>query len=471
MAENILDERPDAERKVLGVGLPAVGWALAEAGRIPYVALISISVFVPYFATQVVGDPVRGQAIVAVMGTIAGLIAGFTAPLLGATLDALGPRKPWIALGTALQAVLLCTLWWALPNGAGLSVPALVIALALIKVLYAYTEVLHNSMMPFQADRRTIHRVSALGMAVGSLSGVLIMSFVLIAFSLPGRVDWSWVPTVPLFGLDQSRFEQARITGPLAGGLLFLAILPLLWLAKDAPKAQTRFLDAIGHGARYLVHLPTKLKGNRDGALFLIFRMIFADGAVALVIFGGVYAAGVMHWGGVQLLIIGIMRMFCAALGSMVAGWLDGRFGCKRAVQIQLFGMILLVIAMIGTTPTQILYFWSYTGPGAVDNALFSGPPEWVFLGIVVAIAFVSLGLQSSSRSFLSRISPPDQTGAYFGLYALTGSATSWLGPLAVGLATEYFGTQQAGMVPIVAFLIVGLAGLFLIRSRVDGSD
>jgi UMF1 family MFS transporter len=471
MAEAIEGGARAPERKVAGVGLPALGWALAETGRIPYVALISISVFVPYFATKVVGDPVRGQASVALMGTIAGLIAGFTSPLLGATLDALGPRKPWMALGTGLLSALLFTLWWAIPGGEGLAVPALIVILAFIKVLYSYTEVLHNSLMPLQTDRRSIHRVSSFGSAIGSLSGVLVMAFALWAFSLPGRVHWGWVPQAPLFGLDQSRFENARIAGPLAGGLLFLAVLPLLWLAKDAPPTHARLSTAVGEGVKYLANLPRRLKGNREGAIFLFFRMIYADGATALVTFGGVYAAGVMKWGGVQLLTIGILRMFAGAWGGAAAGWLDDRLGCKRAVQLQLLAMMLLVVAMIGTSPTRMLFFWSYDGPGADDKALFSSPPEWLFLGVVVAIAFVSLALSASSRSFLSRISPPSETGAYFGLYGLAGSATSWLAPMAVGLTTEIFQSQQAGIAPIVLLLGVGMAGLFLIRSRIDGQE
>ena len=473
MAEQVAAEDGKPAPKLFGIGVPALGWALAEAGRIPYVALISISVFIPYFATQVVGDPVQGQAYVALIGTISGLLAGFTAPLLGATLDALGPRKPWLALGTGLMAILLFSLWWAIPGGLGLSVAALVVIIAVVKVLYSYTEVLHNSLMPLQTDRKTVHRVSSFGSAVGSLSGVLVMTFALWAFSLPARpgLDWAWVPNEPLFGLDVSKFENARIAGPLAGAMIFLAVLPLLWLANDAPKVHAKFSAAIADSARYLVSLPTRLKGNREGAIFLFFRMIYADGATALVMFGGVYAAGVMGWGGIQLLILGILRMFAGAWGAMFAGWLDEKLGCKRAVQLQLVGMVVLVLAMIGTSPTRMLFFWTYDGPAVGDDALFSSPPEWLFLGIAIAIAFLSLALSSSSRSFLSRISPPGETGAYFGLYALAGSATSWLAPMVVGLATGIFQSQQAGIVPIVAFLVIGLMGLSLISSRIDGEE
>ena len=38
-------------------------WAIFEWARNPYVILITIYIFAPYFTSTVVGDPVRGQAL------------------------------------------------------------------------------------------------------------------------------------------------------------------------------------------------------------------------------------------------------------------------------------------------------------------------------------------------------------------------------------------------------------------------
>lgn len=69
-------------------------WAMQQGARDPYVILVGIYVFMPYFASTVVGDPVAGQAAVARFGTVAGWTVALTAPLLGVLLDRLGPRKP-----------------------------------------------------------------------------------------------------------------------------------------------------------------------------------------------------------------------------------------------------------------------------------------------------------------------------------------------------------------------------------------
>ena len=73
-----------------------VAWAMFDFARIPFVLLITIYVFAPYFANAVVvHDPVRGQAIWGNIQAIAGLVIAVFAPFIGAMSDAGGRRKSW----------------------------------------------------------------------------------------------------------------------------------------------------------------------------------------------------------------------------------------------------------------------------------------------------------------------------------------------------------------------------------------
>jgi len=38
-------------------------WAVFEGARNPYVILVTIYIFAPYFSTTIVGDPVKGQGL------------------------------------------------------------------------------------------------------------------------------------------------------------------------------------------------------------------------------------------------------------------------------------------------------------------------------------------------------------------------------------------------------------------------
>jgi UMF1 family MFS transporter len=71
---------------------------------------------------------------------------------------------------------------------------------------------------------------------------------------------------------------------------------------------------------------------------------------------------------------------------------------------------------------------------------------------------------QSASRSLMARLSPPDLTTEMFGLFALTGKATAFLGPWLVGMITLAANSQRIGMSVILVFLVLGLAILLGVR-------
>ena len=72
--------------------------------------------------------------------------------------------------------------------------------------------------------------------------------------------------------------------------------------------------------------------------------------------------------------------------------------------------------------------------------------------------------LQAASRSLLIRIAPKDRIAQYFGLFALTGKVTSFIGPLLIGVITAETASQKAGMAGLVVFFLVGLALLAKVR-------
>src|SRR5699024_7733861 len=65
--------------------------------------------------------------------------------------------------------------------------------------------------------------------------------------------------------------------------------------------------------------------------------------------------------------------------------------------------------------------------------------------------------VQSSSRTYLARITPPEEAGENFGLYATTGRAVSFLGPVMFASFIALLGYQRAGALGISSVLLVGL--------------
>ena len=54
----------------------------------------------------------------------------------------------------------------------------------------------------------------------------------------------------------------------------------------------------------------------------------------------------------------------------------------------------------------------------------------------------------------------------FFGLFALSGKATSFLAPLAIGVTTGLFNDQRSGMLVILFFLALGFLLLLPVREE-----
>ncbi len=450
-----------------GMSRSGLSWALYQGGRDPYITLISIYIFMPYVATVMIGDAVKGQGMVAGFSMLGGLIAALTAPLLGAAADRLGRRMPLLRLVCLLFAPLVFGLWWARPDGSGLSVAAVLGMTVLISLLFTYGEVLHNSLMPFSAlNAADESSISGASLAIGNVVSVGALIFVLWAFALPGKVDWALVPAAPLFGLDPAMAEPSRIAAPIAALLFVVGVIPMFLYSQDAPKRSAGWWAALRGGAGDLLALVKSVRQHREAAVFLGARMVYADAQIALLLFSGIYAAGVMKWGVLQMTAFGVVMSFFAALGGLLASYLDRVVGPKRAVQIELAGTIVGLVALLGVSPAGMRYVFD----AATDAApLWNGPvftklPELVFIGLGGVVAVFNTAIFASSRTFFTRLMPAGQSGAFFGLYALSSTATVWLGPLVVKSAVDTFHSQQAGNVAIAILMAIGLVLVSLVR-------
>lgn len=441
----------------------ANSWALAQATRDPYVILISIYIFVPYFVTRVVADPVAGQALVAGANKWGGWVVMLTAPLLGAIVDRMGPRKPWLAPTVALMVTCSLALWFTPPGGGGLSFQVVSLIFALMTVLFAYHEMLHNALLLPAAGMSGAARASGLALAGGNAFSVLMLVGVLVAFALPGKVGWSIIPAAPLFGLDPALGEPDRITTLIVGVVMGLGTIPLFLFVPDMARSRFSFGQALRAGAGDLAQLVREARGHKNPLIYLLARMIFTDGLTAILVFGGLYTAGVMRWQTLEMLGYGIILSIAAVCGGLLAGVLDTKLGPKLAVKLELSVLIVVQTMTLGMGREKIL-FRPYVGEKLWDAPMFTTLPEVVYLAIGCVLAIAVTAAYASSRTLLTRVAPPDKMGVFFGLFVLSGSATMWLGPMLVEAATEWGGTQAWGMAPVVGMLAVGLFILMFVK-------
>jgi len=60
----------------------------------------------------------------------------------------------------------------------------------------------------------------------------------------------------------------------------------------------------------------------------------------------------------------------------------------------------------------------------------------------------------------------PEKMGEAFGLYALSGRATSFIAPIAIAFFTSMFASQRIGITPVIGLFIISLFLLPMVHSR-----
>lgn len=444
-----------------------VSWAGFEWARNPYVILITIYIFAPYFSTTVVGDPVKGQGLLGYTNALSGALIATMAPFLGAIADKRGRRKPWILVFVAVMVPSICLLWFAEAGGGGIGIYPTLLLIVLIAVMFEFSAVFHNAMLPAIAPASKVGMISGLALSFGNVGGLLLMVFVLYAFALPGQVSWWFIPEAPLFGIDQATQEHNRIVGPLAATWMLIFSLPLFLFTPDGKDSALSVKQTVAQGLNEVWVTVREVSHYANVALYLVARMIFNDGLVGILIFGGVYAAGTFGWDTIALLIFGIVTSLSAAIGAIIGGKLDDLVGSRVAVLIAVGATAVLLLIGVSFQPDSIFFVipvepgqavWSFPYYQTLPEILYFVNTQ--FFGVFITVGF------ASARTMMARISPPELVTQFFGLYALSGTATAFLAPLLVGFFTDTFESQRAGFASLIGLLVIGFVMMLFVKEE-----
>ena len=288
---------------------------LAAATIIVYAGAIVVTfLFAPYFVNGFMADPAHGSALWAYATGIAELIAAALAPVLGAIADAGQRRKPWIGVFSAMLVVGLCGLWLAAPGRTDLTLLVL-IAFGIATIGAELATVFTNAMMTSLVSERRLGTLSGAGWAAGYVGGLVSLALVaglLVADPATGKTLLGLPPLVPL---DPATREGDRLVGPVSALWYLVFVLPLFLYTPDrrtepcAARAVTAVL------AEFMSSVKDLVRNHGEVALFLLARMIYADGLGAVFAFGGIYAATIFGWGATELGLFGIILTLAGAIG------------------------------------------------------------------------------------------------------------------------------------------------------------
>jgi UMF1 family MFS transporter len=344
-------------------------------------------------------------------------------------------------------------LWWTLPGMPSLIWPIFWFSLGFIGMEMATN--FTNALMPDLAEPEELGKISGSGFAFGYAGGVLALVVVLLFFAQSGETGKTLIGLSPALGLDALANEGTRAVGPFTAIWFAVFMIPFfLWVKEPAPRGTRRNMR---ESLRDLVKSVKDLRRRRSLGAFLLAAMFYRDSLNAVYGLGGAYASNAMGWSVVQSGTFGILAAITAALFSWLGGRLDSRLGPKIVIIWSILALILVVIVMVGLSPTSLF---------GIQMADGSPIPDLVFYLCGAAIGAAGGTVQAASRTLMVFHVTPETAASGFGLYGLSGKATAFVGPALVTAATYLSGSYRIGISPLIGLFLIGLFLLLWVNPK-----
>jgi len=410
-------------------------WYLYDFGNSAYASVILLAVYGPYFKEQVVGGA-EGSRLWGLAVAVAMLVVALASPVLGAIADFSGTKKRFLLLFTAISCMFTALLFFVQRGDVVAGMALFIVA----EIGYRAAQVYYNGLLPEIAAPEEMGRISGIGWGVGAIGGIVCLLLIL--------------PLVTFVGGDLAQRLSLVVTAVFFA--LFAAPI-FFWLRERArPQPLPAGESYVGVGFKRLWNTFRAARRYREFIKFMFAFLIYNDGIITVLNFGAIIGAVLFGLDQQMLLLFVLLILVMNGVGSFVFGFLVDRTGCKRALALSLL-LMLAVVAWLYFTQSQVVFF---------------------ALGALAGFAMA--GAQSVSRTMVAILAPSGQSAEFYGLFAVAGRTSSFIGPAVYGwvaaeaalwfqaqgrdpMLAEQSG-QRLALLSIAAFLLVGLALL----SRVD---
>lgn len=411
--------------------LALISWAFYDWANSAFATLIQTFIFASYFTRSVAPNEIKGSYEWGLALGITGIIIAIGGPILGAVADHKGARKGWMGIFTILCLISTALLWFVKPSSSYVPMALILVSLGTIGSEYAF--IFYNAMLPDLTTKKNVGTWSGIGWGMGYVGGMLCLIVALLCFI--NQQDSWWV-------LDDHNQEPVRATFLLTAGWYGLFALPLFIFTPCPKPKKESLMKAIHLGWKQLKNSFQRIHHYRHLAWFLVARMIYTDGLTTLFLFGGVYASGTFQMTPHDVLLFAIAMNVTAGIGAFAFAMFDDLVGSKTVIIISLVSLIIVTTVILSVGSLKM--FWVF----GLLLGIFVGP------------------LQSSSRALMAKVTPKAKQNQMFGLFAFSGKASGFLGPLFVSLMTYLTSSQRWGISILIPFFLIGLLLMLKVPSE-----
>lgn len=398
-------------------------WALFDFANTGFYVIMITLVFPVYFNDVLAGgnESVWGTVI-----AISMLITALIGPLLGSIADASGRTKRFLGIFTALSIAATIGLFFGAVPGS-LTLAAILIILA--NIGFEGGTIFYDALLPRIAARADITRISAYGWAIGYAGSFLALILVMV--------------TLP----DEPSNREVRSMFLIAAGIFALFAIPLFVKVPEEKEPASREPVSLGNGYRRLRETVDHIWEHRGVFWFLAAFFFYNDGILTVIMMASIFMATTLNFTTGEQITFFLIVQATALGGSLLFGRIAERIGPRATIMITLAIWIGIVIAAFFVAGTTGFY-------------------------VIGGVAGLALGSsQSTSRTLMALLSPPERSAEFFGFYdGFFGKASAVIGPFTFGILAESLGQRPAMLIIGLLFVIGALLLMLVPDVRGDAS-
>ena len=399
-------------------------WVLYDVGNSAFTLLIStiMPIYFNYLAGSAGLTDVQYLAYWGYAASAATLLVALMGPVFGTLADYKGFKKP-IFLAFLTVGALGC-----LSLGLAKQWLLFLVIFVIAKVGYSGSLIFYDSMLSDVTSPERMDKVSSSGYAWGYIGSCL--PFVLCL--------------VPALGADALGISMSMAM------LLAFFITAAWWVGMSLPLLksyrQNYFVErqprAVRQSFSRLWNTLKNAKREKKVFLFLLAFFFYIDGVYTIIDMATAYgsALGLDPTG---LLLALLVTQIVAFPFAILFGRLAQKYSSEKLIAVCISA-----------------YF------GIAVFAVFLRS-QWQFWLLAVLVGMFQGGIQALSRSYFTRIIPPEQSGEYFGLMDICGKGAAFLGTTLVSAISQFSGSMSAGVGMIAVLFVIGFV-LFRMAAKCE---
>ena len=397
-------------------------WILYDVGNSAFVLLVATLIPIFFNALAEAGglSPVEYLAYWGYAASAVTVITAILSPILGTLADTRNFKKPIFILCLVVGVAGCCAM--------GLAKTWLPFLLIFIfaKVGFSGSLVFYDSMLADVTTPERMDEVSARGYAWGYI-GSCVPFLVCLALVLGAG------------SIGISQMTALNIALFITAAWWLVTTLPLLKSYK-----QLHFVEVEQHAIRQsfarIGSTICHLHEDKQVFWFLLAFFCYIDGVYTIIDMATAYgtALGLDTTG---LLLALLLTQIVAFPSALIFGRLSAKYPSTTLIPV--------CIA-------------AYAG---IAVFAFFLTQQWQFWVLAVIVGMFQGGVQALSRSHFAKITPPEKSGEYFGLFDICGKGASFLGTMIVSVGSQLTGSANVGVGSLIVLFIIGFV-LFRVSCR-----